>query len=130
CREAVQALVRRGAEIVEITIPHMRAMRIAHATKIMTEFALLWDAKFHNRSVALEPNTAITVALGKTLSAAEVIAGQRVRTVALNFFRDLFAAERLSFIANPTIGVRVPKLPESARGVGESNNALVIKVLK
>jgi Asp-tRNA(Asn)/Glu-tRNA(Gln) amidotransferase A subunit family amidase len=48
CEDAVAHLQRRGAEIVEIQIPHLRLMSIAHAMKIASEFALGWDAHFYN----------------------------------------------------------------------------------
>jgi Asp-tRNA(Asn)/Glu-tRNA(Gln) amidotransferase A subunit family amidase len=48
CEDAVSHLQRRGAEIVEIQIPHLRLMSIAHAMKIASEFALGWDAHFYN----------------------------------------------------------------------------------
>ena len=48
CREAVSYLRSRGATVVEITIPHLQIMSLAHAMKIATEFALGWDSHFHN----------------------------------------------------------------------------------
>ena len=48
CRDAIAMLQRRGAQIVEVNIPHLRVLSFAHAMKISTEFAIGWDAHYYN----------------------------------------------------------------------------------
>jgi Asp-tRNA(Asn)/Glu-tRNA(Gln) amidotransferase A subunit family amidase len=48
CRDAVDFLTSRGATVVEISIPHLQEMSLAHAMKISTEFALGWDDHYYN----------------------------------------------------------------------------------
>jgi len=128
--DALETLKRKGATIVDIKIPHLRIMSLSHGIKITSEFALFWDTKFHDPKVALEPNTEFTIALGKTLTANEVLAGQRVRTWGMQKLREIFEENNLDVIASPTISTRVPKIPRGARHVGENNAALVLELLK
>lgn len=46
CRQAVDALVARGAVVVDIAIPHMHALSVSHGVAIQAEFALGHDAAF------------------------------------------------------------------------------------
>jgi Asp-tRNA(Asn)/Glu-tRNA(Gln) amidotransferase A subunit family amidase len=48
CRDAVAYLKSRGATVVEVSVPHLQVMSLAHAMKISSEFALGWDAHFYN----------------------------------------------------------------------------------
>lgn len=47
-QEAVDFLVRRGATVVKVEVPHLQIMSLAHAMKIASEFALGWDSHFYN----------------------------------------------------------------------------------
>lgn len=48
CSAALAYLTSRGATVVNITIPHLQIMSLAHSIKISTEFALGWDEHFYN----------------------------------------------------------------------------------
>ncbi len=130
-RAALDAMRERGAEIVPIEIPHLREMSLAHAAKILSEFSLWWDNKFTSVNHTLEPNTAITVALGKQLSALEVLAGERVRALAIEIFRErLFTRHSLDAIVTPSIAITVPRMPDDVTDCGENNSPLVYATMK
>ena len=48
CSAALAYLTSRGATVVNITVPHLQIMSLAHAMVIASEFALGWDQHFHN----------------------------------------------------------------------------------
>ena len=54
----------------------------------------------------------------------------QVRAWAFKYMTDLFEREGLTAILNPTLGVEVPVLSEDAKLRGESNTALVVKMMK
>merc|ERR1740139_1677096 len=68
-----------GAELVNITIPHMRELSLSHGITILSEFALHWDARFFDPNYKLEDNTKIVLALGRTVTAVEALAAGRLR---------------------------------------------------
>ena len=48
CTDALAYLTSRGATVVNITVPHLQIMSLAHAMVIASEFAQGWDSHFHN----------------------------------------------------------------------------------
>ena len=127
CRHAVELLEAKGATVVPIAMPHMKALQLAHGTKIVTEFALGYDARYHS-GAGLEANTRITVGLGSTLTALEILAGDRLRAWAFDYMHsDIFGGEaNVTALVSPTTGVTAPAISEAAMQTGESNNPLVM----
>jgi Asp-tRNA(Asn)/Glu-tRNA(Gln) amidotransferase A subunit family amidase len=130
CRQAVRSLEQRGAQVINISIPHLQIMSVSHGIKIITEFALGFDSIYHSDFDLLEPNTQITISLAKSLTALEVLSAERVRAWAFHYVRSLFLEHNLTAIVNPTIGVTPPVLTPEAMTAGENNTPLVIKLLK
>ena len=130
CYAALNYLESKGATVVPIEIPHLRYMSLAHAAKITGEFAVKFDDLLHNNPEALEPNTKVTVGVGSSMTALEVLAGERLRAWAFDYVDELMQKENLSCIINPTIAVLPPPLREDARIHGENNNPLTIQLMK
>lgn len=131
CMEVLDSLQKRGARIVNITIPHLREIHLSHGIKILTEFGITWETEFFNKTYNLEPNTVITVALGRALKATEILAAERVRSYAIHLMREtLYSEQTLDAIVSPMIGDKVPKLPPGYKGYGESNTAKVYKIMR
>lgn len=129
CEMGLEALKKRGAEVIPISIPNMGWFRLAHAVKITSEFASGWDLKYFT-SDALEANTRVTVALGATWTAQEVLAAERLRHWLFQYVRDQFAEHSLSAIASPTLPFTAPELTKEAQTDGESNTPLVTEMMK
>ena len=130
CRRAVAAREARGATVVGISVPHLNWLSLSHSIKIATEFALAFDKNYHQNWADLETNTRITVALGKSMSALEVLAAEKLRGWAFDYMHQLFETHALSAIANPTVGMLAPPLTEDAKLFGESNSPLVLQMMK
>lgn len=130
CRRAVAVLVGRGATVVNITIPHLQWLGLAHGIKISSEFALAFDKSYYKNWGDLETNTRITVGLGKSMTAVEVLAAEKLRGWAFDFMHLLFKEHSLSAIANPTVGILPPPLTDDAKLYGESNSPLVLQMMK
>ena len=130
CRAAVDALKQRGATVVPISIPHLQWMSLSHGIKISSEFTMGFDKIYHSNFELLEPNTQVTIGIGKSLSALEVICAEKLRAWTFHYMRGLFEEHSLAAIVTPTVGVVPPPLSSEARQCGENNNPLVIKMLK
>lgn len=87
CVQVVEFLKDQGAEIVNITIPHMRELHMSHGIKILSEFARSSDSNFYDPAIKLEANTEISMVMGKAISAVEVLAGEKIRTLGLDLVR-------------------------------------------
>ena len=128
----LELLESLGAVVVEIAIPNLHALSLAHGMKISTEFALGFDKLYHDASApALEANTRLTVGLGSSMTALEVLAGEQLRGWAFDYVtKELFAKLRLTAIVGPTTGILAPRIPPGALETGEYNAALVLKLMR
>lgn len=65
---ALDKLVARGAELVNITIPNLLGLSLAHGLAISSEFAWSHDRDLHS-GWELEPSTFIQLAIGRAINA-------------------------------------------------------------
>ena len=128
-RAAVQALVARGATVVNVTIPHMQQLALAHGMIISSEFAHLHEQKMARGDV-LEANTKITLGLGLSMTSTEFLAANRLRGWAVEWVTTLFEMEGLAAIVSPSVGVPPPILTPAAETNGESNTGLVVRIMR
>lgn len=128
-RAAVQALVARGAVVVNISIPHMQQLALAHGMTISSEFAHLHERRMARGDV-LEANTKITLGLGLSMTSTEFLAANRLRGWAVEWVTALFETEGLAAIVSPTVGISPPVLTAAAETNGESNTGLVVRLMR
>jgi Asp-tRNA(Asn)/Glu-tRNA(Gln) amidotransferase A subunit family amidase len=129
--QVVQYLVSEGATVVNFTIPYLREIHLSHGFKILTEFGIRWETQFYNQSYILEPNTEITIKIGRSITADEILAAEKIRNFAVQYVRTkLFDGLKLDAIVSPMLGAKVPKMPSNIRGYGETNTALSYKLMR
>lgn len=130
--EAVLAfLCSRGAQIVNITIPHLQELSFAHAIKVTSEFASDLDKYYNNQNYSsLESNTQILVKIGMSFTAVEALAADTLRAWIFEFMIQLFEQNHLTTIITPTLCMTAPKIPFYHSIHGESNSELVMKLMK
>jgi len=129
--KSVKYMEGLGAEIVNITIPHLREIHLSHGITILSEFGVNWEKEFFNSSYILEGNTLITIALGRALTAAEILSAAKLRTFAMNkICKEIFQALKIDAIVSPMLGDKVPKPRAGYRGYGESDNIKVYKTMR
>lgn len=129
--KSVKYMEGLGAEIVNITIPHLREIHLSHGITILSEFGVTWEKAFFNSSYVLEGNTLITIALGRALTAAEILSAAKLRTFAMNkICKEIFQDLKIDAIVSPMLGDKVPKPRAGYRGYGESDNSIVYKTMR
>lgn len=124
---AVAQLEALGAEVVDIEIPHMHWLGLSHGMTISVDFALAFD-DLH--ASVLEANTQLTLKLGSSMTALDVLAAQKLRRFAFNHIRDLFQQGGLTAILTPTVAHTAPEIPPGALETGEYNVAAVVRMMK
>ncbi len=105
CTEMVSQLKQCGAEVVEISIPYLNEMRIAHAVTILSEMAAAMQPyrsqrKQHGASVRL------SLVLGDVFTAADYITAQKIRTRALAVFDEIY--RQVDVVISPATAVSAP----------------------
>eukprot|EP00551_Chaetoceros_affinis_P011048 CAMPEP_0203665404 /NCGR_PEP_ID=MMETSP0090-20130426/2614_1 /ASSEMBLY_ACC=CAM_ASM_001088 /TAXON_ID=426623 /ORGANISM="Chaetoceros affinis, Strain CCMP159" /LENGTH=630 /DNA_ID=CAMNT_0050528935 /DNA_START=1 /DNA_END=1893 /DNA_ORIENTATION=+ len=127
--KALKYLEKLGAQIVDISIPHLREIHLSHGITILSEFGIGWEREFYQK--VLESNTQITVALGKTIKSIEVFAAAKVRRYAKNLICDkIFVDMNIDAIASPMLGEAVPKPGKGYRHFGETDNEKIYRAMR
>jgi Asp-tRNA(Asn)/Glu-tRNA(Gln) amidotransferase A subunit family amidase len=130
CQDAVSALEKRGAKVTKVNIPNLGWLRLSHAIKITSEFAVAWDAPLCDASNDnMEPNTRITVALGSTSTALEVTAADKLRRFAFDHVHRIFDSG-VDAIVTPTVSISAPILTDSIKELGESNTPMQVTKMR
>ena len=112
--EAMLAQFRQaGAEVREITIPELDAMRLAHVITILSE--MMTSMANHQEELGqLGASVRTTLALTAAFTSAEYVKAQRMRTRALAIFAKVFG--EVDAIITPGTAITAPPIP--AQGCG------------
>lgn len=128
CREAIMTLSSLGAEIVNITIPELEEIRIAHALITSSEFCNSYtvdtDTQFNN----MNPETLTLILAGSCFSSTEYINALKQRTRAINYLQYIF--NTVDLIATPSAGCVAPLIPEGAHECGYGNAQLAGRLMR
>ncbi|KAI9008345.1 amidase signature domain-containing protein [Gaertneriomyces semiglobifer] len=109
CYAFLEKLRERGATIVDIVIPDLEALRVAHANTITSEM-LSVVSKYPIKKFTYPTQMALTV-VGNHITSADYIQAARVKTVGIQNLKNLF--QQVDAIITPTAGITAPKIPKS-----------------
>ena len=118
CKAMARHLAAAGARIVEVEIPGLDAMRIAHAVTIISEISA--NLRAHRKQMhTLGAPPRITLALAHGFTAGDYILAQQVRTQAIATFEQVLA--QVDAILTPTTAITAPRIPEGGGRDGWSD---------
>ncbi|KAF4031758.1 Amidase [Phytophthora infestans] len=117
----LKALETRGAELIETPLHHLTAIHVAHSITITSEFAQNLD-KFYERFGEMSPEVQLILTFGRSFTAMDFLAAQRVRAFALRQFQENVLSKVDAFVT-PSTGITAPEIPLEALAVGELNAA-------
>ena len=126
-RAAVDRLVARGARPVEIVIPQLDEIRIAHAITILSEMATAMD-RHRNQFDRLAPATRINLTLGASFASVDYVRAQRMRRRAMGHFAHIF--EQVDVIATPSTALPAPLPPDGGEPWGWSDLSTVTELMR
>jgi Asp-tRNA(Asn)/Glu-tRNA(Gln) amidotransferase A subunit family amidase len=107
-----------GAQVIEIEIPELNEMRVAHAVTILAEMALcMRDHAEHEKEHALAVR--LSLVLGRLFTAMDYINAQRMRTRALAIFANVF--KQVDVILTPGTALAAQPVPAGGYEVGWSD---------
>lgn len=116
-----------GAGLVEITIPELDAMRIAHAVTILSEMAAsMENYPAHREDFA--DSTRLSLVLGRVTTAHDYLQCQRMRTRAMNIFAEVF--EKVDVILTPGTALPAPQVPPAAESNGWSDLGTTTELMR
>jgi Asp-tRNA(Asn)/Glu-tRNA(Gln) amidotransferase A subunit family amidase len=117
-RRMVAAFEKTGALVVEVTIPELDAMRVAHAITILSEMAACMQ-NYPEHANDFAPSTQLNLVIGKAATAHDYLQAQRMRTRAMRIFARVF--EEVDIIITPGTALTAPLIPAQALAAGWSD---------
>lgn len=127
CDAAVSSLVEAGAEVREIELPGLDALRAAHAVTILSEMAT-FASQYARQGREFAPATRMSLALARSFTATDYLRAQRVRRSAMEVF--LRAYETVDVIVTPTSAVPAPRIPDDGLPSGISDLGTVTEIMR
>jgi Asp-tRNA(Asn)/Glu-tRNA(Gln) amidotransferase A subunit family amidase len=120
--------VRAGARVVEIEIPELEVMRVAHLVTIVTEMAAAHIGYYRDHQADYALDTRLNLTLGRRLQGSDYVHAQRHRARVYRHFAG--ALEDVDVIVTPATGCTAPVLPLDALAAGESNLELIGTIMR
>jgi Asp-tRNA(Asn)/Glu-tRNA(Gln) amidotransferase A subunit family amidase len=108
CKEILARLERAGGQVVEVEVPELDEMRIAHAVTILAEMAVCMKPYRPQRKQQGEA-VRLSLVLGEEMSAADYLQAQRVRTRALGIFAEVY--RKVDVLLTPATALAAQPIP-------------------
>lgn len=109
---------KAGAVVVEVVLPELDAMRVAHVVTILSEMAASMK-NYHEHWGDFAASTRLNLVLGQMMSAQDYIQAQRMRTRAIRIFANVY--REVDVILTPATALAAPKVPPRALSNGWSD---------
>ena len=120
-RAAIEYYKSKGATVVPITLPHLHEIHLAHAITITTEMFSTMESHYNSSHFYdLSPETRVSLTIGKSWTASEFLASQKVRSYAMHHIEDLFR-NKVDVILSPATPCVAPLFKKDVMKCGESN---------
>ena len=128
CKEGVRRLQSLGATLVEVEIPELELVRLAHLVIIATEMlaARLGDSESARARYGFDVR--LNFALASDISAAEYIQARRLRAHLCRQVEEVL--DKVDVILTPTTACTAPLIAPDALVSGESNLPLLDKIMR
>jgi Asp-tRNA(Asn)/Glu-tRNA(Gln) amidotransferase A subunit family amidase len=120
-------LVEAGAQLVEVEIPNLNAMRVAQAVTILSEMYAFLSA-YPKQLKKLAAMTRINLVLGQVVSGNDVLQSQRVRTEAIATWKAVMA--QVDAVITPATALPPQEVPPEARQKGRSDLSVVTEMMR
>lgn len=127
CESMLQQLVAAGAQVREVELPGLDAMRVAHIVTILSEFAANLNDYGEARRQISAPGR-VTLALQRGLSSSDYVLAQRVRTQAIDTFQQ--ALRQVDAIITPATAITAPPIPAGGVPGGWSDLSTTTELMR
>ena len=128
CKAAVREMISLGAVCINIKIPELDEIQIAHGVTTAAEFgnSLTLDVDDHFSEIT--PETLMLVGIGYTVTANQYLNCQKQRTRAIRTLEHLF--EEVDVIVTPSTACLAPKIPPTAEVYGVTDIQLTTCLMR
>jgi Asp-tRNA(Asn)/Glu-tRNA(Gln) amidotransferase A subunit family amidase len=127
CHAMLDKLIAQGARIVEVEIPDLEAIRVAHLITIGSEMSASLDRYYADRHKDYGQDVRINLALSHSFTARDYIHARCMRTRAIANFRQALAT--CDVIVTPTTAITAPPIRPDALD-GESDLTTLSELMR
>ena len=127
CRDLMEKLTAAGAQIREIAIPGLDAMRTAHVITILGEMAASMNKYPANRK-DFGAEVRVSLGLGREFNASDYIKAQCLRTRAISVFKEIYSL--VDAIITPATGTPAPEVTLKDAAGGWSDLSSTTEVMR
>lgn len=128
CDRAIEHLKSRGASVVQIEIPNLEAIRVAHSVTIASEMRSAITPYYPSQKEKFGLDVRMNMALAQKFTSADYVTAQRIRTRGLNDFAKIF--ETVDVVVSPTTGCTAPNIPPAALDNGISDVGQLMDIMR
>lgn len=127
CEAMLAHFEQAGAQVREVDVPGLDAMRVAHIITILSEQAA--NMRDHREHTAeLSAPTRVTLALAHAFTAVDYVQAQRIRTRAIAAFDRVF--ESVDVLLTPATAITAPPIPAGGEHAGWSDLSVTTEKMR
>ncbi|KAF0699855.1 Aste57867_9631 [Aphanomyces stellatus] len=124
----LKTLTSLGATLVNVTIPNLQTIHLAHAVTILSEMALSTDRLYEHFS-SFSPEVQISIHTARlAMTSIDLLAAQIVRSYASRLIRDMF--DTVDVFLTPATAITAPDLKPEYLTDGLSNLPLNFQIMR
>ena len=117
-----------GAQLVDVTIPDLRLIAIAHAVTIHTEMAANMERYDREHRCDFSLTTRLMLANVRAIRSSDYVQAQRIRSRAMEEFRSALTCSEV--IATPTTPITAPAISTYGLADAELNIGQVVEAMR
>jgi Asp-tRNA(Asn)/Glu-tRNA(Gln) amidotransferase A subunit family amidase len=127
CSSLLEKLAIAGARVVDIVIPDLDTLRIAHVVTILGEMAAAMSNYPENRR-DFGAEVRVSLSLGREFTASDYIRAQRLRTRYMRIFKEIYS--EVDAIITPATAITAPEVTLEDASGGWSDLSSTTEVMR
>ena len=128
CQHLLEGFKSMGARVVEIEIPDLEAVRVAHLITIVSEMVASLKEEYRQSREKFGLDVRTNLALGRSFTASDYVLAQCTRTRAMQIFR--LVLEQVDVIATPTTAITAPRIHPDSLPDGDSDLSTLTEIMR
>lgn len=128
CQKAVKFLEHLGASVVDVSLPEIEEIRVAHVICILSEMRDFLQPDFNNHFGQMNLETRLNLAIASQFTSLDYIKANRQRSRTMAFLREAFA--KVNCLVTPGTACCAPKIQSSDLRSGCSDVRTTLRTMR
>lgn len=127
-REAIRLLERLGAQVEEVSIPHLKYQAPINTTIALAEAACYHEHYLRTRADDYNPDVRLLLEMGKFMVATDYVKAQRLRTLLRRDYDEAF--QRVDVIVHPGLPVPATQVGQTTVQIGDKTETVLSAMVR